>query len=701
MESRLVTAIRIVLALVMVAPLIVMTDPLPHAVFPYVVGKALWSRTLIEIAFGLWVVLLLRDSSYRFPRSWTLAVLGVYVLIALLATFFSVSPTRSLWSTYERMQGWVDLAHWATFVVVLVSTHRTWAHWRTLLNFNLGVGILIGALGLTQFFDIKVFEYLQYRNRLDITLGNPTYVGGYMLVNFFIAAAFLAESFLDRSASETRGRAVDRRRRRRAQQSGGLSSIPPEHLWRAFWVAAVALSLTMVFLSGTRSAAVALVAGILAFSIGYALWGGSRRLRVAAIGTTAVMTALASLVVVFILVRAGTDVERIDLPGTMVERLLNTGVRDRSVEGRIAAAEVGMKAFLDRPLLGWGPENYTVGYDRHVGPEAFAMGAVSFDQAHNKLIEELTTKGLLGLLGYLALWVSLAVVYIRKARYLAPAQQAFAFLIGAGLIGYFTQNIFLFDTPGTVIHLYALIGFVVFLDSMILKRSGSGPAQVVVQDEKAADRGPLFPSLRGEMATGSVILVVGVGIAAAVFLLNERPLTAARQAVDAVSGGNAWAQRFEAFEDSVSTFPPLSNTVRMMMFREIGTQWVTLNGNEAAMALEAVETHGPAGTKAEPEEWRLLTTMAVIYQQARSINEEYVGRARQLVEEAVELAPSRVEVRALLIAQHLAEDDLQGALRLIERYTAEAPDAAHHYEPIREQVESEVKRLENEQGSDE
>ena len=696
MESRLVTAIRIVLALVMVAPLIVMTDPLPHAVFPYVVGKALWSRTLIEIAFGLWIILLLRDSSYRPPKSWTLAALGVYVLIALLATFFSVSPTRSLWSTYERMQGWGDLAHWATFVVVLASTHRTWAHWRTLLNFNLGVGILIGLLGLTQLFDIRVFEYLQYRNRLDITLGNPTYVGGYMLVSFFIAAGFLTESFLDRSASETRGRAVDRRRRRRAQQSGELSSIPPEHLWRAFWIAAIALSLTMVFLSGTRSAAVALVAGILAFSIGYALWGGSRQLRTAAIGTTAVVTALASLVVVFILVRAGTDVERIDLPGTMVERLLNTGVRDRSVEGRIAAAEVGWEAFLDRPLLGWGPENYTVGYDRHVGPEAFAKGAASFDQAHNKLIEELTTKGLLGLMGYLALWVSLAVVFIRKARYLTAAQQAFAFLIGAGLIGYFTQNIFLFDTPGTVIHLYALVGFVVFLDSMVIKRSGSGPAQAVVQNERDADRSPLFPSLRGDVAMGSVVLVVGVGIAAAVFLLNVRPLTAASRAVDAVSGENVWAQRFEAFEDSVSTFPPLSNTVRMMMFREIGLAWGALASNEMATALAIVETHGVAGTKAEPEEWRLLSGMAVIYQQTRDENGEYISRARELVESAVKLAPSRVEVRALLIAQHLVENDPQGALRLIKDYAAEAPETAHRYEPLREQAE----RLENAQETD-
>ena len=695
METRLATAIRIVLALVMVAPLIVMTDPLPHTLFPYVVGKALWSRTLIEIAFGLWVILLLRDSSYRLPKSWTLAVLGIYVLVALLATVFSVSITRSLWSTYERMQGWIDLAHWATFVVVLVSTHRTWAHWRALLNFNLGVGIVIGLLGLTQFFDIRVFDYLQYRNRLDITLGNPTYVGGYMLVSFFIAAAFLVESFLDRSASETRGRAVDRRRRRRAQRSGGLSAIPPENLWRAFWVAAIALTLVIVFLSGTRSAAVALAAGILVFGVGYSLWGGSARLRTAAIGTTAVIAALALVVAVFILVRVGSDVERIDAPGTMVERLLNTGVRDRSVEGRIAAAQIGWEAFLDRPLLGWGPENYTVGYDRHVAPEAFAKGAASFDQAHNKLIEELTTKGLLGLLGYLALWVSMAVVFIRKARHLSPGQQAFAFLIGAALIGYFMQNIFLFDTPGTVIHLYVLVGFVVFLDSMILKRSGPGKVEAVVPVEKSTAPSPLFPSLRGEMAMGSIVLVVGLGIVAVVFLLNVQPLTASSRAVDVVNEGMPWEERFEAFESSVSTFSPLSNIPRMMMFQSIGSQWVTLEGNDVSKALEVVETHGPAGTATEPEEWRLLSGLAVIYQQAGGVSEEYLARSRDLVERAVELAPSRVEPRALLIAQHLVEGDPQGALRLIESYATEAPETAHSYEPLREQVERELNRVDN------
>ncbi len=694
MDARLANAIRIVLVLVMVAPLIVMTDPLPKALFPYVVGKALWSRTLIEIAFGLWIVLVLRDSSYRFPKSWTLAVLGVYVAIALLATVFSVSPTRSLWSTFERMQGWVDLVHWFSFVVILVSTHRTWAHWRTLLNFSLGVSIVIGLLGLTQFFDIQLFDYLQYRDRLDITLGNPTYVGGYMLVSFFIAAAFLAESFLDRSAAETRGRAVDRRRRRRAQQSGGLSAIPEEHLWRTFWIAALVLSLVMVFLSGTRSAAAALTAGVLAFGIGYAIWGGSLPLRRAAIGVTAVMAALASVVVVIVLVRAGSDTERIDAPGAMIERLLNTGVRDRSVEGRIAAAQVGVEAFLDRPVLGWGPENYTVGYDRNVGPEVFAKRTISFDQAHNKLIEELTTKGLLGLLGYLAVWVSMVVVFFRKARHLSPSKQAFAFLLGTALIVYFTQNLFLFDTPSTVAHLYVLLGFVIFLEGMVLTRSGPEAVEVSVSSE-TSDRRPLLPSLSGDMALGAAALVLAIGTIAAIFLLNVRPLAASSQGVDALSDGLPWEQRFEAFEDSVGAFPPQSNYLRTTMFTAFATQWITLSDNQMDSAIQLVSKHGPEGRKMEPDEWRLLNAMAATYQRAVAMDERHLVQARELVETAVDLAPSRTEVRLLLIVQSLVEGDNQEALRLMDGYMAEAPETAHHYEDLRGQVVKEIERQES------
>ena len=53
--------------------------------------------------------------------------------------------------------------------------------------------------------------------------------------------------------------------------------------------------------------------------------------------------------------------------------------------------------------MGWGPENFTIAYDRHLTPEIAAQSTSSFDQAHNKIVEELTTKGIVGLVFYLSI----------------------------------------------------------------------------------------------------------------------------------------------------------------------------------------------------------------------------------------------------------------------------------------------------------
>ena len=144
MENALLTVVRSTVVLVFVAPLIVMTSPLPATFFPYIVGKALYIRALVEIAFVFWLVLAFWYPSHRLPRSWIVPILGVYVFIVLLSSLTGVSPQRSLWSTYERMQGWIDLAHWFAFTVVMVSVFRSFRDWRALLQFNLGVSFIMG-----------------------------------------------------------------------------------------------------------------------------------------------------------------------------------------------------------------------------------------------------------------------------------------------------------------------------------------------------------------------------------------------------------------------------------------------------------------------------------------------------------------------------------------------------------------------------
>ena len=103
-----------VLGLLLLTPFVVT----PGTVYPFVVGKALWSRSLIAVAFALWALLALLHPGYRPPRSWLLVLLVAgYGATVLSAGFGGVHPGHSLSSDYERMQGVVDQAHWVVLAV--------------------------------------------------------------------------------------------------------------------------------------------------------------------------------------------------------------------------------------------------------------------------------------------------------------------------------------------------------------------------------------------------------------------------------------------------------------------------------------------------------------------------------------------------------------------------------------------------------
>ena len=59
----------------------------------------------------------------------------------------------------------------------------------------------------------------------------------------------------------------------------------------------------------------------------------------------------------------------------------------------------------------------------------------------------------------------MAWILVRRIRELEPDAQLLAMLIGSALAGYFVQNLLLFDTPGTVVQLYMLMGIVLYLET--------------------------------------------------------------------------------------------------------------------------------------------------------------------------------------------------------------------------------------------
>ena len=776
-EAVLVRTIKVVLALVVLTPLIVMTRVLPpewlpevewllpNAFFPFVVGKALYVRFLTLVAVGLWLVVFLRNPSYRAPRSAILIAFAVYLLATLISSMLGVSPQRSIWSYYERMQGFVSLAHWMAYLWVLVSVYRTRADWRALLNACLAGAVVVAVLGVGQNSGLRLTPFLQDVDRLDITLGNATYVGSYMLVSALVAVAFLAHSLLgggdeapaqpDRSTRTRVGRRG--RMRRRARQAeprqplsqsvwlaawlaaaaislllmlatgsklayalllvvlvafGGsyyFSMAQRQSWWRAFWTIGIALFLCVMVLSGTRGAVVGLAGAVGAFAVVYALIGRLNWVRLAA--ACFAVGALLFGVLLFA-ARSTPPVEALASSSPMVNRLLRIGLQDTSVKGRIASQSTGLQSVADRPVFGWGPENYSVAYDRHISVETSTTVRESFDQAHNKLLEELVTRGVVGLLAYLAIWSFVFVAVLRRARRQAAREQVYTLLIGAALLGYFVQNLFLFDTPGTVVWFMLLLGYAAFLETtrepqitgvqtqrakppetpaLLARLSGIFRSTLVYRWASAAvaPLARLFWMLRSGLASGWASAAVALVVIVALYLLVARPFHSAVLVVEALDPGNpfTWGERLDKFERSFATFPSTANQPRIAMFNDIARKFGSLPMEDVARTLRVVEEANQQAIRGEPEGWRARVAAASVYHLAAQLDARYLEGARELIEEARDLSPGRKETMRAEVIQYLNEGDPDGAEAALDRYVGQHEDAERYFADLRSAIE--------------
>ena len=195
-QHTLLRFVQFGVVLLLLTPLVITKSTF----FPFVVGKALYWRTLVEIVFALWVLLAVQTPSYRPPRSWLLVLLGAILACSMLAAGLGVSFQRSFWSTYERMDGVLDLVHQFAFALVVISVFRDRASWRVLLNMSLVASVAVALLAVATHLDLGVPFYgdLKERDhpRIGGVLGNATYLGSYCAVNGLLALGFLVQGLL-------------------------------------------------------------------------------------------------------------------------------------------------------------------------------------------------------------------------------------------------------------------------------------------------------------------------------------------------------------------------------------------------------------------------------------------------------------------------------------------------------------------------
>ena len=181
--------------------------------FPFISGKNLIFRILVEVAFAGWAVLALQDAKYRvnLKKSPLTIAYAVFMVVLLLADIFGVDRERSIWSNFERMEGFVGHIHFFAYFFVLTAMLPSLRDWQKMFGYFIAsnVAILIFAFGQlmgakgTFFADhlpVKMVTAFSQRfpihmssNRLDATIGNSAYFAIFCLMFIFIAALMWAQ----------------------------------------------------------------------------------------------------------------------------------------------------------------------------------------------------------------------------------------------------------------------------------------------------------------------------------------------------------------------------------------------------------------------------------------------------------------------------------------------------------------------------
>lgn len=220
---------------------------------------------------------------------------------------------------------------------------------------------------------------------------------------------------------------------------------------RLFWSLCAGLMAVGILLSGSRS-------GTLGFAVVglWAVWSSRDRLR-----AVAVMVALAVVLLGF-----GPEEWRARV-GTMAYAVTGQQAPETRTgdvtnwENRVLIWRAGMEAVKENPLLGTGPGTFEEAHKRYQDPFLWTGGR-RWKEAHNAYLRVWVEMGLVGLVAFLGLLISVVrrgVGELRRLRSLRVGFGQDALLLGgmlAGLAGFLVSN--LFNTLTYLWYFYFFLG---------------------------------------------------------------------------------------------------------------------------------------------------------------------------------------------------------------------------------------------------
>ncbi|MBI4079752.1 O-antigen ligase family protein, partial [Candidatus Kaiserbacteria bacterium] len=333
-------------------------------------------------------------------------------------------------------------------------------------------------------------------SRIDASFGNPIYLAVYMLFNIGIAAALWSRAWQE----------YPRSRVSVALLYGGV----------------MALDTLVLLLTGTRGAMVGLIGGIVLFLLITALHpdtlARSRRLVIG------VLIGLFLVAGGLYLARDQAWVKSVPF----LERLVTVSLEDNTTKARFMNWGMAWEGVKERPILGWGQENYAIVFDKYYNPQMYGQEQW-FDRVHNIIFDWLVAAGFVGLISYLSLF-GFALWYLWKGTTFNQYERS----IFTGLLAaYFAANLTVFDNISSYLLFTIVLAYIAWRASQ-----NSAPL-------------PL-PQLSQKLLPVAVIGAVALAWGSA-WYVNARPLAVNRALIQAIQPqSDGIAKNLEYFNKSLS-----------------------------------------------------------------------------------------------------------------------------------------------------
>ncbi len=413
--------------------------------FPFISYRSFWFMGTVQFTFAAWLFLAYHNPAYR-PNLNLVSIAMVLFIVAIsISTVVGADMASSFWSKHERMTGLLMHLHLFAYFLVLASFLKNTSQLKILLSGSVAVSVIVSLWGVAathnlefiiEFFDLFgiVSERLVPGSQGGSTLGQTSFLNSYLLINAYFAVYLLAKS------------------------AGRLRI--------AYAVALLPIILGIYLNPRGDAVKVTFLFGFAILALLYLAFCHRRRLVRLAAQAVFGLGLLAAPVIGIL-----TFVE-----GSIVRNLV---LRQSGLPGRIANWESALEALKERPLFGWGLENFEIALYKFYDPRVMLPFEYGYraepwhDRAHNVVIDYLIATGIIGTIFFFAIFA--CAVFVLWQTYMKQEEKDFWLpgILTTLLAAHIIQNLTVFDMLSSYMLIFLVLAIAAFRADRLLQKAPS------------------------------------------------------------------------------------------------------------------------------------------------------------------------------------------------------------------------------------